>query len=121
MEGYDKGTGPNDARRVVWARFPRRSLPVDDPYLYNKHSIYKCSLVKKINMNNEKKRTHRVPKRHVRCRLGPFSSFTAFPSRFVCPGVGGGDVVVVFAVVVVVVVVVVWCVCFGGESRVVAL
>ena len=68
-----------------------------------------------------KKKTHRVPKRHVRRRLGPFSSITAFPSHFVCPGVGVGDVVVVFAVVVVVMVVVVWCVCFGGGSRVVAL
>ena len=63
-----------------------------------------------------KKKTHRVPKRHVRRRLGPFSSITAFPSRFVCPGVGVGDAVVVVAVVVIVVDVVVWCVCIGSGS-----
>ena len=65
-----------------------------------------------------------MPKRHVRCRLGPFPSSS--PSRLVSfvPGLFLVIVVVVavvVAVVVVVFVVVVWCVCFGGGSRVVTL
>jgi hypothetical protein len=64
--------GPNDARRVVWARFLRRCLPLAPPYLYSINRIYIHDLVAKKN-TKEKRNTHLEPKRRETRRLDPSS------------------------------------------------